>query len=297
MLLAGEGITSGMQRERQMPIDVGSYANYVYDQRTVELAVVDRSAPDQNQHIVIPASMLAHKGTIKDTRLPFEITIDDYFPNSDIAPANDASVQPRATTGSGMNVPVFGRAPIAFPNLFLPTWQIEGLATYAESAITGEGRLHAGEFRAITEEAARQLKIDPAELRRKNFIREFPHQTPVIMNYDAGDYEASLNEALKVADYKGFPARRAEARSRGKLRGIGFSTYIEACGLAPSAAVGSLGAGVGLWESAEVRVTPTGGRELTFLQQMLSGGSAANAAKSLLGGGAGGTPQNPSSLR
>src|ERR1041384_1497864 len=82
------------------------------------------------------------------------------------------------------------------------------------------------------------------------------------MNYDAGDYEASLDAALKLADYKGFPARKAEAKTRGKLRGIGFSTYIEACGLAPSAAVGSLGAGVGLWESAEVRVTPTGGVEV-----------------------------------
>jgi carbon-monoxide dehydrogenase large subunit len=114
----------------------------------------------------------------------------------------------------------------------------------------------------IVEEAARQLKLDPVEFRRKNFVRKFPHQTPVIMNYDTGDYDASLNEALKLADYAGFPARKAEAKARGKLRGIGFSTYIEACGLAPSAAVGSLGAGVGLWESAEVRVTPTGGVEV-----------------------------------
>ena len=114
----------------------------------------------------------------------------------------------------------------------------------------------------IVEEAARQLKLDPVEFRRKNFVRKFPHQTPVIMNYDAGDYDASLNAALKLADYAGFAARKAEAKSRGKLRGIGFSTYIEACGLAPSAAVGSLGAGVGLWESAEVRVTPTGGVEV-----------------------------------
>jgi aerobic carbon-monoxide dehydrogenase large subunit len=114
----------------------------------------------------------------------------------------------------------------------------------------------------IVEEAARQLKIDPVEFRRKNFVRTFPHQTPVIMNYDAGDYEASLAAALKMSEYASFPARKAEAKARGKLRGIGFSTYIEACGLAPSAAVGSLGAGVGLWESAEVRVTPTGGVEV-----------------------------------
>lgn len=114
----------------------------------------------------------------------------------------------------------------------------------------------------LVEEAARQLKIDPVELRRRNFVKTFPHQTPVIMAYDIGDYDASLTEALKRADYAGFPARKAAAKAKGKLRGIGFSTYIEACGLAPSAAVGSLGAGVGLWESAEVRVNPTGSVEV-----------------------------------
>lgn len=114
----------------------------------------------------------------------------------------------------------------------------------------------------LVEEAARQLKIDPVELRRRNFVKTFPHQTPVIMAYDIGDYDASLTEALKRVDYAGFPARKAAAKTKGKLRGIGFSTYIEACGLAPSAAVGSLGAGVGLWESAEVRVNPTGSVEV-----------------------------------
>ena len=112
------------------------------------------------------------------------------------------------------------------------------------------------------ETAARELGVSPAELRRKNFIRQFPHQTPVIMNYDAGDYEASLDAAMKAADYAGFEARRAEAKKRGKLRGIGMSNYIEACGIAPSAAVGSLGAGVGLWESAEVRVNAVGTIEI-----------------------------------
>jgi carbon-monoxide dehydrogenase large subunit len=110
--------------------------------------------------------------------------------------------------------------------------------------------------------AARELGEDPAELRRKNFIRSFPHQTPVIMNYDTGDFDASLDAAMEAADYKGFAKRRDEAESRGKKRGIGMSCYIEACGIAPSAAVGSLGAGVGLWESAEVRVNPVGTVEI-----------------------------------
>lgn len=110
----------------------------------------------------------------------------------------------------------------------------------------------------VMETAARELGVTPADLRRKNFIREFPYQTPVIMCYDAGDFDASLDAAMKAIDYDGFPARRAEAESRGKKRGIGISCYIEACGIAPSAAVGSLGAGVGLWESAEVRVNAVG---------------------------------------
>jgi aerobic carbon-monoxide dehydrogenase large subunit len=114
----------------------------------------------------------------------------------------------------------------------------------------------------LIEVGAREMGIDPADLRKKNFIRKFPHQTPVIMNYDAGDYHASLKKALEIADYPGFGKRKRESARRGRLRGVGFSTYIEACGIAPSQAVGSLGCGVGLWESAEVRVNPTGSVEV-----------------------------------
>ena len=129
------------------------------------------------------------------------------------------------------------------------------------------------------ETAARELGVSPAELRRRNFVKSFPHQTPVIMCYDAGDYAASLDAAMKASDYAGFDKRRDAARKKGRLRGIGMSCYIEACGIAPSAAVGSLGAGVGLWESAEVRVNAVGtievltgshshgqGHETTFAQ-------------------------------
>jgi aerobic carbon-monoxide dehydrogenase large subunit len=114
----------------------------------------------------------------------------------------------------------------------------------------------------LMEVSGREMGIDPAELRRKNFVTKFPHQTPVIMMYDAGDYNASLKKAMEIADIKGFARRKRDAARHGKLRGIGYSTYIEACGIAPSQAVGSLGAGVGLWESAEVRVNPTGSVEV-----------------------------------
>ena len=133
----------------------------------------------------------------------------------------------------------------------------------------------------IVTKAATELGKDPAELRRQNFIRtdEFPYETPVALTYDIGDYEASLNKALELSDYEGFVARKASAAAKGKLRGIGLSCYIEACGLAPSQVAGALGAGVGLWESGEVRVNPTGsvsvltgshshgqGHETTFAQ-------------------------------
>ena len=114
----------------------------------------------------------------------------------------------------------------------------------------------------LVEVGARELGIDPADLRKRNFIKTFPHQTPVIMAYDAGDYNASLKKAMDLADVKGFGKRKRDSARNGKLRGLGYSTYIEACGIAPSQAVGSLGAGVGLWESAEVRVNPTGSVEV-----------------------------------
>ena len=106
--------------------------------------------------------------------------------------------------------------------------------------------------------ARAQLGVDPADLRKKNFVKKFPYQTVVASLYDAGDYHASLTKAMEIHDVKGFNKRKRESARNGKLRGIGYSTYIEACGVAPSAVVGSLGAGVGLWESAEVRVNPTG---------------------------------------
>ena len=110
----------------------------------------------------------------------------------------------------------------------------------------------------IMSKAANEMGMDQAEFRRKNFIKQFPHQQALVHNIDSGDYDAHLDKALQLADYKGFADRKAKSEASGKLRGIGFSTYIEACGIAPSAAVMSLGCGVGLWESAEVRFNPTG---------------------------------------
>ncbi len=152
--------------------------------------------------------------------------------------------------------------------------------TVPVDAYRGAGRPEATYMiERMMETAAREMGMDPAELRRRNFVKEFPYQTQVLLQYDSGDYDALLDMAQDAANVSGFAARKAEAAGRGKLRGIGYSTFVEACGLAPSAAAGSLGAGVGLWESAEVRVNPVGtvevltgchshgqGHETTFAQ-------------------------------
>jgi len=131
----------------------------------------------------------------------------------------------------------------------------------------------------MVETAARDMGLDPAEIRRRNFITQFPYATPVGLTYDTGDYEAHLAKAIELADVAGFAARKAESKAQGKLRGLGYSCYIEACGLAPSNIAGALGARAGLFEAGEVRVHPTGtvtvftgshshgqGHETTFAQ-------------------------------
>jgi aerobic carbon-monoxide dehydrogenase large subunit len=131
----------------------------------------------------------------------------------------------------------------------------------------------------IVETAARELGMDPAELRRRNFITTFPYATPVGLTYDTGDYEAHMARAIELADVAGFEARKAASAAKGLKRGLGYSAYIEACGIAPSSVAGALGARAGLFEAGEVRVHPTGkvtiftgshshgqGHETTFAQ-------------------------------
>src|SRR5579863_8415817 len=165
------------------------------------------------------------------------------------------------------SVPTYLYAPLLSGQYAIPQIYCEVDAVYTNTApvdaVRGAGRPEATfVVERIVELAARETGRDPVAFRRANFVKSFPHQTPVLFCYDGGDYGASLDKALELADYKGFARRKREAARHGKLRGIGFSTYIEACGLAPSQAVGSLGAGVGLWESAEVRVNPTGSVEI-----------------------------------
>jgi carbon-monoxide dehydrogenase large subunit len=159
--------------------------------------------------------------------------------------------------------------------------------TVPVDAYRGAGRPEATYLlERLVDIAAREMNMDRVEIRRRNFIPNdaFPYQTPVALQYDSGNYHATLDQALKAADWAGFEKRRADAKAKGKRRGIGVSTYIEACGIAPSNVAGALGARAGLYETAEVRVHPTGsvtvftgshshgqGHETTFAQLVAEG--------------------------
>ncbi len=105
-----------------------------------------------------------------------------------------------------------------------------------------------------------EIGRDVIAVRRRNFLRPFKRGSTVAVGvtYDSGNYQGALGKALEMFDYQGFRDEQRAARAKGRLIGVGFSTYIEICGMAPSAVAGSLGAGAGLWESSTVRVHPTG---------------------------------------
>ncbi len=169
----------------------------------------------------------------------------------------------------------------AIPNIWC---EVTGVFTNTTpvDAYRGAGRPEATYvMERMVDLSAMARKIDPAEFRRKNFIPadKFPYQTPVALVYDSGNYAGALDRVLEMAGYRRLREEQAKARAAGRLVGIGLSTYIEACGGGPSAVVGALGGQVGLWESAHVRVHPTGkvtvftgshshgqGHETTFAQ-------------------------------
>ena len=132
--------------------------------------------------------------------------------------------------------------------------------TVPVDAYRGAGRPEATyQLERLVDKCAHELGVDPIALRRQNFITEFPYATPVAVEYDTGDYVATMDKLEEIADFAGFDARRKASEAKGKLRGFGVNCYIEACGIAPSNLVGQLGARAGLYESATVRVNATGG--------------------------------------
>jgi carbon-monoxide dehydrogenase large subunit len=142
---------------------------------------------------------------------------------------------------------------------------ITGVMTnkFATDAIRGAGRPEATHMIETTvDELAHELGMDRLELRRRNFIPAdaFPYESPLGVVYDSGDYHGTLDKLLEHVDVEGVRAEQERLRGEGLLRGIGFSTYTEICGLAPSRVVGPKGFGLqaALWESALVRVHVTG---------------------------------------
>jgi carbon-monoxide dehydrogenase large subunit len=128
-------------------------------------------------------------------------------------------------------------------------------------AYRGAGRPEATySIERVIDICARELGMDPIEIRRKNFIKpdQYPFASAAGLEYDSGNYDALMDRMEKIADVAGFDQRRKESASRGKLRGLGVNTYVEACGIAPSNLVGILGARVGLYDAATLRVNPTG---------------------------------------
>ncbi len=128
-------------------------------------------------------------------------------------------------------------------------------------AYRGAGRPEATySIERVVDMMCRELGLDPFEVRRKNLLTpdQFPYQSPVGLMYDTGNYQATLDKACAMADVAGFEKRAAASKVKGKLRGMGLSTWIEACGIAPSNLVGVLGSRVGLFDAATVRVNATG---------------------------------------
>ena len=133
--------------------------------------------------------------------------------------------------------------------------------TTPTDAYRGAGRPEATHgIERLMDAIADDLGMDAVEVRRVNFIKpeQFPYSSSTGLVYDSGAYDTTLDEALRLADYAGFAARRAESEANGRYRGIGLSTYVEVCGLAPSAVTAAIGIGAPGWEHSTVRLHPTG---------------------------------------
>ncbi len=189
-----------------------------------------------------------------------------------------------STAAPGVPTWLFGTmlsGPYKIPNI---SCTVNGVLTNTTTtdAYRGAGRPEATYLiERMMDLLAQELGMDPVEIRRKNFIQpdEFPYTVATTLQYDSGNYDGALDKALQMVGYEDLRKKQEQLRSEGRYLGIGFSTYVEVCGLAPSAAAGAMGFQGGLWESATVRVHPSGkatvftgasphgqGEETTFAQ-------------------------------
>ncbi len=219
-------------------------------------------------HVTDAEVALSKDGTMLGLRVKTTANLGAYL--STFAPAVPTFLYATLLNG----VYTFGAIHAEVTGVFTNTTPVD--------AYRGAGRPEAAYLlERMVDACAAALKMDPAELRKKNFIPKFDngYQTKVALMYDSGNYGPCFDTLLQMLDYKKFRADQAAARAQGRLLGVGFSTYIEACSIAPSKVVGALGAQAGLWESGKVRVHPTGkvtvftgshshgqGHETTFAQ-------------------------------
>ena len=161
--------------------------------------------------------------------------------------------------------PTFLHGTLMAGNYTVPNVYVNVKAVFTNTApvdaYRGAGRPEATySLERVIDKAAREIGMDPIELRRKNFIKpdQYPFASAAGLEYDSGNYDALMDKMEEVADVAGFAARRAASEAKGKLRGFGVNAYIEACGIAPSNLVGILGSRVGLYDAATVRVNATG---------------------------------------
>jgi len=254
---AGEMIAAAISK------DLGRPVKWVEDRR--ENFVATTHGRDHVDYVDIAAKQ---DGTITGIRVKAYANMGAYL----------------STAAPGVPTWLFGlmlSGPYKIPNISV---EVHGVLTNTTptDAYRGAGRPEATYIlERMMDLVADRLGMDPVEIRRKNFIakEEFPYTVATTLEYDSGDYEAALNRALEIVGYEQFRKEQEAARQQGRLLGIGFSTYVEVCGLAPSQAAGAMGFQGGLWESATVRVHPSGkvsvftgsnphgqGEETTFAQ-------------------------------
>ncbi|WP_435347620.1 xanthine dehydrogenase family protein molybdopterin-binding subunit [Haloarchaeobius sp. HRN-SO-5] len=186
-------------------------------------------------------------GNITGLRVDTKANLGSYL--STFAPAVPTYLYGTLLSGQYDIPAIYGHVTGAYTNV--PPVDAYRGAGRPEASFLVERLVHLG---------AKEMGMDPAEFRRQNFVPEdaFPYETQVAVVYDSGDYEKPLDRALDLVDYDEFRERQEAARDEGRYLGIGFSSYIEACGLAPSELAGQLGAQAGLWESSLVRFHPSG---------------------------------------
>ena len=168
-----------------------------------------------------------------------------------------------STAGPGIPTILHGlmySGPYTIPNI---KGVVKGVYTTATpvDAYRGAGRPEATYLlERLVDQFAKALHADPVDVRRKNLIKkeQFPYNTATGVTYDTGDYHGALDKALGMLDYKKFRAEQTAARKEGRYLGLGVCTYCEICGLGPSQVAGAIGFGGGLYDSALVRVYPTG---------------------------------------